>query len=86
MFFNVSCEKLGRPGRFGDVMNAVSLSLPTRPRNLLHIETLASTVNSTAVQIITMYGHSSQENCQQNGNKESSGSTLHLRRIARFSL
>ena len=46
MFFNVSREKSGRPGRSGDVMDAVwatvSLSPPTRPRNVLHVEKLAS--------------------------------------------
>ena len=30
MFFNVSHERLGRPGRYGDVMNTVSLSPPTQ--------------------------------------------------------
>ena len=48
MFFNVSREKSGRPGRSGDVMDAVwatiSLSPSTRPRNVLHAEKLASTV------------------------------------------
>ena len=47
MFFNISHKKSGRPGRSGDVMDAVwdtvSLSLPTRPRNLLHVEKLART-------------------------------------------
>ena len=45
MFFNVSREKSGRPGRAGDVMDVVwdvvGLSLPTHPRNLLHTEKLA---------------------------------------------
>ena len=56
MFFNVSREKSGRrrPGRSGDVMDAVwaavSLSPPTRPRNILYSEKLASTVNGTAAQ------------------------------------
>ena len=36
MFFNVSREKSGRPGRSGDVMDAVGLSPPIPPRNLLH--------------------------------------------------
>ena len=47
MFFNISRKKSGRPGRSGDVMDAVwdavSLPLPTRPRNLLHVEKLART-------------------------------------------
>ena len=54
IYFNVSREKLGRPDRSGDVMDAVwdavSLSLPTCPRNLLHLEKVASTVNGTAAQ------------------------------------
>ena len=53
-FLNVSREKSQRPGQSGDVMDvvwdAVSLSLPTRPHNLLDIEKLASTVNGTAAQ------------------------------------
>ena len=54
MLFNVSRKKSGKPGRSGDVMDAVwdavSLSPPTRPRNLLHVQKLASTVNGTAAQ------------------------------------
>ena len=54
MLFNVSREKSGKLGRSGDVMDvvrdAVSLSPPTRPHNLLHVEKLASTVNGTAAQ------------------------------------
>ena len=54
MFFNVSHEKSGRPGRSCDVMDMiwdmVSLSPPTRPRNLLHVEKLASTINGTVAQ------------------------------------
>ena len=50
MFFKVSCEKSGRPGQSGDVMDAVcdavSLYLPIHPHN---VEKLASTVNGTAV-------------------------------------
>jgi hypothetical protein len=45
-------EKWGRPGRSGDVMDAVwaavGLSPPTRPRNIVHIEKLARAANSTA--------------------------------------
>ena len=56
MFFNVSREKSGRPGRSGDVMDAVwaavSLSPPTRPHNVLHAEKLVSAVNGTAAQIM----------------------------------
>ena len=50
MFFNVSREKSGRPGRSGDVMDAVDLSPPTRPRNRLHTEKLARTVQQDNVQ------------------------------------
>ena len=57
MFFNVSREKSGRPGRSGDVMDAiwdtVSLSPPTHPCKFLHVEKLASTVNGTAAQHIS---------------------------------
>ena len=53
MFFNISHKKLGRPNRSGDVVDAVSFSLPTRLRNLLHVEKLASTVNGTAAQCIS---------------------------------
>ena len=53
MFFNISRKKLGRPGRSGDVMDvvwdAVSSSLPTHPRNLLHIEKLARTEEHVSI-------------------------------------
>ena len=46
--FPCSREKLGSPGRSGDVMDtiwaAVSLSLPTYPRSVLHTEKLARTM------------------------------------------
>ena len=48
MFFNISREKLGSPGQSGDVIDAVwatvSLSLPTHPRRVLHIDKLARTM------------------------------------------
>ena len=58
MFFNVSREKSGRPGRSGDVIgrglgrgcNCVSPPR-TRPRNLLHVRTeLESTQHSKMAQ------------------------------------
>ena len=77
MFFNVSREKSGRPGRSGDVIGRGCVSPPTRPHNLLHVQTLASTVKWHRG---TMYGprRSDRENSQQNDNGWSSGSTLHL--------
>ena len=52
--FNDSCENSGRLGRSGDIMDAVwavvSLTPPTLPRNILHAEKLASTVNGTVAQ------------------------------------
>jgi hypothetical protein len=47
-------EKGGRSGRSGHVigrgLGRSCASPPTRPRNILHVEKLASTVNSTAAQ------------------------------------
>ena len=42
MFFNVTREKLGRPGRFCDVICHGSLSPPTRPRNHVHVASYGS--------------------------------------------
>ena len=55
MFFNVSREKSGRPGRSGDVigrgLGRGCVSPPTRPRNLLHVCTeLESSQHSKMAQ------------------------------------
>ena len=81
MFFNVTREKSGRPGRSGDVigrgLGRGCVSPPTRPHNLLQVQKLASTVKWHRG---TMYRprRSDRENSQQNDNGWSSGSTLHL--------
>ena len=55
MFFNVSHEKSGRPGRSGDVigrgLGRGCISPPTRPRNILHVCTeLESSQHSKMAQ------------------------------------
>ncbi len=57
MFFNVSHEKLGRPGQFYDIMMMYWIGLgrgwlflPTRPCNFLHVEQLSSTKKYTAAK------------------------------------
>ena len=83
MFFNISREKSGRPGRSGDVMDtvwaAVNLSPPTSPRNVQHIEKHNSS---------KMYKPecSNLENYQQNDNGGSSRLTWSLGRVARFTV
>ena len=80
--FNVSREKSGRPGRSGDVMDAVGLSPPTGPRNRLHTETLARIANGTAGQC-TSQGVRVERTINKNDNGGSSGSTFSLKRVAR---
>ena len=80
MFFSVS--KLGRPGRSGDVTDAVlgcswhiSTHSPTQP--FTHRE---ASQHSMMAQRHNVQGpgHSNLEKCQQNNNKGSSGSTFAL--------
>ena len=52
MVFNISHEKSGSSGRSGDVIRRGCVSLPTCPRNLLHVQKLqaACTVNGIEAQ------------------------------------
>ena len=82
MFFNVSREKSGRPGRSGDVigrgLGRGCVSPPTRPRNLLHVCTELESSQHRHRGPMYRPRRSDRENSQQNDNGWSSGSTLHL--------
>ena len=85
MFFNVSREKSGRPGRSGDVMDAVGLSPPTRPRNLLHTEKLAKTaINGTTGQIYVQARALGLRELSAKRQRRELGIDVTLERLARF--